>query len=463
MSPPAILASMRPDGSRLMLQPAEVKGKWMTRRRVAFAVLMAFYVFAPLVTVGGHPMVQLDVSARKFYLFGQTFNAQDFWMVVLFGLTFAFGLLLITAWRGRIWCGWACPQTVFLEGVYRPIERFFDGPRERRLKLQQAPWTASKIARRVGKNLAFLFVSVNIAHATAAIFVGPKELLLMIIEGPASHMTAFILTAGFTAILTFNFAWFREQFCVVLCPYGRLQSLLHDKDSVTVFYDEQRGEPRGHLAKNAEGAPKLGDCIDCHKCVTACPTGIDIRDGLQMECLACLQCVDACDGVMKKVGRAPNLIGLFSENRQKDRATRVARPRLFVYGAMTLLTATALTVSLLGRTPFESNIIRPRGANPFVVDGDVVRNAFEVHLVNKHPEEGGFAVKVTAPVPAEIAVGTPTVSIPSLGDTRVPVSASIAKKDLGRPVELTVELRDVRDGTVKRKEVRFLAPPGLGH
>jgi len=460
MALPGILTSMRPDGSRLMLHPSDVKGKWMTRRRWVFAVLIAFYVFAPLITVGGHPMVQLDFPERKFYLFGQTFNAQDVWLLVLIGLSFAFGLLFLTAWRGRVWCGWGCPQTVFLEGVYRPIERLFDGPRERRLKLQQAPWTASKIARRVGKLAVFFVISVAIGHASTVIFVGPKAMLAMILEGPAAHLTPFILSSGLTAILFFNFAWFREQFCVVLCPYGRLQSLLHDRDSLTVFYDERRGEPRGKLQKTAApGERKHGDCVDCYKCVTACPTGIDIRDGLQMECLACLQCVDACDEVMAKVNRPPSLIGLFSENQQKGRPTKVARPRLFVYGAMTLLTTVTLVVSLFVRTPFEANIIRPRGANPFVVDGQVVRNAFEVHLVNKRPDDGVFNVSVTAAVPADIVVGSPTLSVPSLHDARVNVSVSIDRQHLKTPVELKVELRDVRSGEAKVKPVRFLAPP----
>jgi cytochrome c oxidase accessory protein FixG len=247
----------------------------------------------------------------------------------------------------------------------------------------------------------------------------------------------------------------------VLCPYGRLQSLLHDRDSVTVFYDELRGEPRGKLQKKqVEGVAKTGDCVDCHRCVTACPTGIDIRDGLQMECVACLQCVDACDEVMKKVDRAPNLIGLFSENQQKGRPTHVARPRLFVYGGAMVVMLLTLVVSLVVRTPFEANLTRPRGANPYTLDGQVVRNAFEVHLVNKHPEPAAFTIAVTAPVPATIFVGTPTVLVPSLGDTRVPVSVTIDRSQLATPVELTVEIRDVRNGEVKRQPFRFLAPLG---
>ena len=191
-----ILGSMKKDGSRLDLHPADVKGVWTRWRRVVFAVLIGFYVLAPFIPVGGHPMIQLDVQHRRFYLFGWTFNSQDFWMVVLLLLAFAFGLLLVTAWKGRVWCGWGCPQTVFLEGLYRPIERWFDGPREVRIRLAEEPMSFKKFARRAGKYAVFLALSLGIAHTATALFVSPKELWLMIEEGPASHLEAFGLTSA---------------------------------------------------------------------------------------------------------------------------------------------------------------------------------------------------------------------------------------------------------------------------
>ena len=459
--PAPILGSMRPDGSRLKVHPADLRGRWLSRRRAAFAVLIAFYVLAPLVPVGGHPSIMLDVQHRRFFLFGQTFNAQDFWMVVLIALAFVFGLLAVTAWRGRVWCGWACPQTVFLEGIYRPIERLLEGPRERRLKAAGAPWTADRILRFGAKQAAFLAVSLLIAHTAAALFVGPFELAAMIRDGPAAHREAFLLTIGFAAILTLNFAWFREQFCVVLCPYGRLQSVLHDRDSVTVAYDPRRGEPRDRLSKAAEGARPLGDCIDCHRCVVVCPTAIDIRNGLQMECLACLQCVDACDEVMTKIKRPTGLILLASQNQLAgERARGLLRPRVLVYGLAFLLVSGTLGASLARRTSFEANVLRPRGANPFVVDGALVRNAFEIHLVNKGPARARFAVEVEAPVEAEIVIGTPEVELDSLADARVPVSVSIARDRLAEGVELEVEIEQEESGEKREIRVRFLAPFG---
>ena len=448
-----ILGSMKQDGSRLVLHPADVKGRWMSRRRAVFALLIGFYVLAPFIPVGGHPLIQLDVEHRRFYLFGSTFNAQDVWLVLLLLLGFLFGLLFVTAWKGRVWCGWGCPQTVFLEGVYRPIERLFDGSREARLRLANAPLSASKVFRRLGKHLVFLIVSAAIAHTATALFVSPRELWLMIEEGPAHHLEAFGLTLGFTAILMFNFSWFREQFCTVLCPYGRLQSVLHDRDSVTVAYRDARGEPRGKLQ-----AKPLGDCVDCKRCVVVCPTGIDIREGLQMECIACTQCVDACDDVMEKVKRPRGLIAFASQNELAGQPRNTLRPRLAIYAGLMVISLVTLGVSLATRTPFEANVYRARGGMPFVIDGEVVRNPFEVHVFNKNPEKARFTLEVHSPVEAQIVIGTPTLQLESLTDARVPVVISIERAKLNVPIDLTLVVTDQTNGSSREQTVRFLSP-----
>ncbi len=452
-----ILGSMKQDGSRLIIHTADVKGYWNRWRRSVFAVLIALYVAGPFIPVGGHPMIQLDVQHRRFFLFGGTFNAQDFWMVLALALSIAFGLLLATAWKGRVWCGWACPQTVFLEGVYRPVERFFDGPREASIRLSEAPMSVSKFARRSAKYATFLVISAAIAHTATALFVSPKELWLMIVEGLSTHLEAFSLTLGFTAVLMFNFTWFREQFCVVLCPYGRLQSVLHDRDSKTVAYLEARGEPRGKVQKApAAGAPKIGDCIDCKRCIAVCPTGIDIRDGLQMECLACTQCVDACDEVMDKVKRPRGLIAFASQNELAGQPSRTLRPRLLVYAGLMAISLITLGVSIVTRTPFEANIFRARGGMPFIVDGDMVRNPFEVHIFNKNPQRARFKIVLRAPPEAQIIIGTPEVELESLTDAHVPVMVSLPRTSLTQPVDLVLVVTDETNGTSREKPVRFL-------
>jgi cytochrome c oxidase accessory protein FixG len=454
---------MERDGSRRVLHPVDVRGTWMKLRRMAFALLVTLYIVAPFIEVRGHPAIHLDIVHRRFFLFGATYNAQDFWLVLFVVLTFAFGLLHNTAWRGRVWCAWACPQTVFLEGVIRPIERLIDGPRERRLKLQSSPWTPRKLARRGLKLLLYLAVATLIAHTAAAIFVSPHELMLMLVEGPSNHMGAFGLTLGFTAVLTFNFAWFREQFCVVLCPYGRLQSVLHDRHSVTIAYLEARGDPRGKLVKKPPpGAPKLGDCINCKRCVLACPTGIDIRNGLQMDCLACHQCIDACDEVMTKIGRPTGLISFRSLEELAGRPRKFLRRRLFAYAGLMLVCLAVLGVALTQRTPFEANVVRPSGSSPFTIEGTGVRNSFTVHLVNKNPTRTRFHLGLKASAPARISVPASEIELESLSDQRVPVTLIVDKQNLGTPVELLLEVHDLDNEVSRVQKVRFLAPAGFG-
>ncbi len=457
------LASIKEDGSRLAIHPSDVHGRFITRRRVVFALLIAIYVALPLVQVGGHPAIHLDIASRHFYLFGKTFNAQDFWLVLFLLTTAGFSLLFATAWLGRVWCGWACPQTVFLEGVYRQIERWIDGPRERRLKAAAGPWTPARVLRAVAKHGAWVLVSWLLAHVFLALFLSAKDLSAMVTHDPAGHPVAFAWAMAVTGALYFNFAWFREQLCVVLCPYGRLQSAMHDRDSLIIGYDLTRGEPRGRLVKAKQGAPdapRQGDCVDCRKCVTACPTGIDIRNGLQMDCIACAQCVDACDEVMDKLGRPRGLVRYDSLNGLAGQPSRVLRPRLFAYGAFLLVSVTALSMSLLRRTPFEANLLRFQGS-PYLLEGSTVRNQFELHLVNKHPTSSTFTLKVELPVEASVVLPQKEVTLASLEDFRVPLFVTVERAEK-LPFSFRILVTDQGSGKVKDLEARFLGPPSPG-
>ncbi len=456
------LYSIRKDGSRRKLQPADVRGRFMRLRRVGFVVLMAIYLALPLVRVGGHPAVHLDIADRRFYLFGAVFNATDAPLLVFAFLSFAFGLLFVTSWLGRVWCGYACPQTVFLEGVYRLLERLIDGPGEKRFRLDAAPLGAQKIARRLLKHALFITVSLFIAHATVSLFVSTRSLSDMVRHSPAEHLEAFVWTMAIATALYFNFAWFREQLCIVVCPYGRMQSTLVDRDSLVIGYDARRGEPRGKAGHDEAGkaiqAEGRGACVDCKRCVAVCPTGIDIRNGLQLECVACAQCIDACDEVMDRLGWKRGLIRYDSQRGlEGEHAGRRSRRRWF-YLALLVVSLGGLTASTWQRAPFEARLIRAPGA-PFVVDSDgTVRNQFVLHLVNKSAEARQFQLASDGVV--DLAAPGSEIVLRPLESIRLPIFLSVPRTSYHGPGTANVLVRMVMgDTTVQQKLPAHLLGP----
>jgi cytochrome c oxidase accessory protein FixG len=313
------------------------------------------------------------------------------------------------------------------------------------------PFTALKAVRKVTVHAGHLLASLALAHVAVALFIPREELGAMIPDGPLAHPVAFGWTMALTALAYFDFGWFREQFCVVLCPYGRLQSVMHDRDSVIVGYDLKRGEPRGPLKK-----PGFGDCIDCKKCVTACPTAIDIRDGLQMECVACAQCADACDKVMAKIGKPSGLIRYASLNELDGQPRRVVRPRLLVYAALFTVFAGAFVTAIALRKPFEANVLRLPGP-PYVIDEGRIRNGLFVHLVNKSPERRTYWVKVEGPQGAEVKVEPSQVELGSLESTQVSVVAWLPRASWRRDLHVEVTVEE-DDGTHREQDVPFVGP-----
>lgn len=440
------------DGSRTFLFPTDVHGPYTRFRKVAAILLIAFYLVLPWIDVGGYPAVFLDIAQRRFHLFGWTFAAQDLWLTFFLITGLGFSLFFITALLGRIWCGYACPHTVFLDHVYRRIERWIDGDAVARCTLAAAPVGPVKLAKRTLKHALYILVSLAITHLFLAYFVSLKELWDMMQEQPVEHWSAFLFVFIFAGILYFNFAWFREQLCIVICPYGRLQSALIDDHSLVIGYDAKRGEPRGKL-----GTAGAGDCVACNRCVQVCPTGIDIRQGLQLECVGCTACIDACDEVMTRLDRPRGLIRYDSQHAFTGGKTRWFRPRTLFYGFLLAVGASVASWAMSTIRPATLGVTRMTGA-PYFVDAGTVRNQFLVRLINKRAEPVSFKVELKAGATVHQVGLTEPVIVPPLGEEVRPLIVQIARTDYTGPFKFKLEVEDIGETVELDREVEFLGP-----
>ena len=381
-----VLPTLNLDGTRRWMRPKLFEGRFLQRRRWLAWALIGLFTGLPYVRIGGQPVILLDVVNRRFTLFGTTFLPTDTMLLMLLLVGLFVGIFLLTAIWGRVWCGWACPQTVYMEFLYRPIERLIEGgPRAQR------DLDGRRLApRRLLTYAVFGALSMFLAHTFLAYFVGVEALRHWITRSPFEHPAAFLVMAGTTALMFLDFGWFREQVCMVACPYGRFQSVLLDRRSLIVGYDYRRGEPRGHLASrsgtaNGAGAATraLGDCIDCGACVVTCPTGIDIRDGLQMECIHCTQCMDACDSVMDRVGRPRGLIRYSSRDELDGAPRRILRPRIVLYPILLLAVWGMLGLSLAHRQSADVTVLRGLGSPFALLPSGEVSNQIRVKIVNR--------------------------------------------------------------------------------
>lgn len=447
------VTTIREDGSRFFLHPADVSGFFSRHRKWTGLLLITIYLVLPWITIADHPAVFLDVGGRRFYLFGLVLAFQDAWLLFFAITGLGFSLFFVTSLLGRIWCGWACPQTVFLEHVYRPIERLIEGDAVKRRKLDESTWTGEKIFKRTLKQVAFIFVSAVISHLFLAYYVSLPELWAMMHHAPGEHWGAFVFVFLFTAVNYFNFAWFREQLCIVICPYGRLQSALTDDNTMVIGYDAERGEPRGKVSD-----PEAGSCIDCNRCVQVCPTGIDIRQGLQLECIGCSACIDACDEIMTKVKRPTGLIRYDSLNGLSGEKTRWVRPRTILYAVLLVIGASVATFALSTVRPANMGITRMIGA-PYVVSDEAVRNQFLVRVVNKHDEMERFSMEVAdAFVPISITGFTETIEVAPLEEVVLPLVLQVSRIDYQGKFMFRVLLHDSDGEFTLEREVEFVGP-----
>ena len=447
------VTTINQDGSRFFLHTADVSGKWTTARRIFGAILIAIYIALPWIPINGSPALFFDVEQRRFHVFGLTLVPQDLW-VMFFGVTgLGFTLFFVTALLGRLWCGWACPYTVFLDHVFRRIERWTEGDAVARRKLDAAPWTSGKIARRGTKHLLYAICATLIAHVFLSYFVSIPRLYEHMHEGPLAHATSFGIVAFLTLVLWFCFGWFREQFCVIMCPYGRLQSALTDDDTVNIGYDEKRGEPRG-----AKGKAK-GDCIDCRRCVNVCPTGIDIRNGLQLECIGCAACIDACDDIMTRIGRPKGLVRYDSLNGLTGKKRRFIRPRVIAYTLLGALGLIAFAIAGWRQArPFTADFTRMRG-QPFYADATAVRNHYQVRFHNKRNQPARFTLHLSgAPDGYTLSGADAAVEVPPHGEVTRPAIVVSPTASYRGATDLSIEVRAEPGGVVLRHEMRFLGP-----
>jgi cytochrome c oxidase accessory protein FixG len=383
------------DGKRVWIYPQEpTKGRLYRARKIIGSLLLLIFFILPFIRFNGEPLFLLNVSEGKFILFGVVFWPQDFFLFGLGMMIFVIFIALFTVIYGRIFCGWACPHTLFLEIIFRRIEHWVEGDARHQKQLNEGPWTSLKIGKKLVKNLAFIFVSFILTVTFFEYFVGVDGLWLMLSDPFSKHMVGFIVLFSITILLYGIYARFREQMCLIVCPYGRLQGVLLDRNSIMVAYDYLRGEPRGHVKKNNERL--IGDCIDCALCVKACPTGIDIRNGTQLECVNCTACMDACDIVMEKTGTPKGLIRFASENGIANKERLKITARIIGYSSILLILIAIEVFLLASRSDLDTTVIRARGLLYQEQPGNKISNLYTIQLVNKTRKELPVELRVEA-------------------------------------------------------------------
>ncbi|MDH3814796.1 MAG: cytochrome c oxidase accessory protein CcoG [Acidobacteriota bacterium] len=451
-----VLSTLNRDGSRRWIRPKLSRGRFYRRRFLTAWGLIATFTLIPILKLGGKPLMLFDIPKREFTFFGATFLPTDTFLLMLLLFSIFIGIFLITAVLGRVWCGWACPQTVYMEYLYRPIEVLIEGGRNRQLKLD----AEGANARRLIKNVIFLIVSAFLANTFLAYFVGWDQLLGWMTSSPTGHPTAFAMVLGTTLLMFFDFAYFREQTCIVACPYGRFQSVLLDRQSLIVGYDAGRGEPRARWRKKEERT--AGDCIDCNLCVSTCPTGIDIREGLQMECIHCTQCIDACDDVMGRVGLDRGLIRYTSQAELETGKRSFLRPRLVVYSAILLVMLGTFAFSLAGKQTADVTLLRGLGAPFTILPSGEVSNQIRIKIANRAPEERSYLIELDAAQDLTmIAPENPLIVAP--GETEMTglfITAPISAFAEGEAA-VTLTISDSIDFS-EQIQYRILGPAGGG-
>lgn len=468
------IATVDETGKRVWIYPKKPKGRFTNARTIVSVALLAFLFITPFIKVNGEPFLLFNILERKFILFGILFTPQDFHLFVLAMLTLIVFIILFTVVYGRIFCGWICPQTIFMEMVFRKIEYWIEGDANAQKRLNKAPWTTDKIIKKVSKQAIFFTIAVLIANTFLAYIIGVEEVIRIATEPVTQNWQGFIAMILFSGAFYFVFSYMREQVCIAVCPYGRLQGVMLDKNSIVIAYDHIRGEPRGKIRKQRKNKktaaaqatspesaidmlPPLGDCIDCKLCVQVCPTGIDIRDGTQLECVNCTACIDACDEVMDKINRPRGLIRYDSDNGILEGKKKLFTPRVIGY---TIVLAVLLLVNaflLTSRTNVEVLILRTPGMLYQEVDDTYLSNLYNYQIINKTKKEFPVELRLVEEGGRIRTVG----AIPNTKAADVTEGAFFIEMDRnvlkGRKNRLTIEVYS-EGKMIDRVKTNFLGP-----
>ncbi len=452
------IATVDKAGKRVWIYPKKPKGD-LYRARTWFSYLLLAVLFGtPFIKVGGQPLLLLNVIERKFIIFGLAFWPQDFHLFVLAMITLIIFIVLFTAVFGRVWCGWACPQTVFMEMVFRKIEYLIEGDANKQRALDAAPWTGEKILKKGLKLTIFYAISFIIGNTLLAYIVGVDRLAQLVTHPPAENISLFLAVFFFSLVFFWVFAWFREQACVIVCPYGRFQSVLLDKNSIVVSYDFKRGEPRGKRSKKQPQNNALGDCVDCKLCVSVCPTGIDIRNGTQLECVNCTACIDACNGVMDKINKPRGLIRYSSYNAIVDGTKKLITPRVIGYTIVIAVLILAQVYLFTHRSDVESTVLRTPGVLYQELDNGMIRNLYNIKVVNKTFEDMTLKVRLKDREGEIKMVGSDDFELPSDSIAEATFFVELPREEVnGTSDRITLEILS-GDKVLEVVQTTFMAP-----